>query len=197
VIEPKSETYPMFLTYLNGKLSNAVFYSNEEGNKDRFIDNEVHQANFLIDSTNAEVNLYGIRIYSRAFNNQEILNNYTASFATLEEKEKHYKDNKVFNNNNNIDYNIVSSEEYFSRLKIPYMKLTGGYQTVGKEDKWRLKSPLTSAGLPNNKSDYRLVDVEVIYPDTKYFENYYVNNNGKYIFKNQFENGVTMAEASG
>jgi hypothetical protein len=77
-------------------------------------------------------------------------------------------------------------------LKIPYMVLTGGHETI-ETSKWELNTaPKTGPGLPTGKKNYRLVDVEVKYPNTELFAGY-----EDFSFTNEFKNGLTMAENLG
>jgi hypothetical protein len=68
------------------------------------------------------------------------------------------------------------------------MKITGGYPT--KElSKWELEDDFSEDGprLPTGKKDYRLIDVEIVYPKTKLFSETLGYKTFK--FKNQFASG--------
>lgn len=189
VIEPNPKTtngFPMCYAYINGILSGAVIYAID----DAFKDSTWEPATLKIDSTDAQVKIYGVRFYSSALSDRVILNNYTASLPTLAERQARYDTNNVFNAAGEVDYLMVSAEDY--NLQIPYMKLTGGWATEAKS-KWQLK-PQASAnvGLPTTKKDYRMVDVEVIYPENDYFKDY-----ENYKFVNEFASGNTMDKAYG
>ena len=192
VIEPRSVKFPMCHCYVDGKSSGSVIYDE----KDDFKDAADNPAYLKIDSTSAQVKIYGIRFYSTALTNRVILNNYTASFASLEDRQDTYDSNNVFDaQGKKISYDAVMSEEY--ERDIPIMILTGGWKTQGEPkggDKWRLLPQANkNVGLPQGKKDYRLVDVEVIYPDPKthpFFEGY-----SNYKFVNTFADGKTMANA--
>ena len=189
VIEPNTGTiqFPLLYGYLNGKISSVAHYTKVT---QAFKDLTDSPAYLTIDSRNAEIKIYGIRFYSTALSDRIILNNYTASLATLEERQTAYDSNNVYDASGNIDFKKVSSEEY--DLQIPYMVLTGGYANE-KESKWQRKdSSDTSARLPTGKKDYRMVDVKVVYPKNEYFKNYV-----DYEFKNEFKDGMSMAEAYG
>lgn len=80
VIEPKSVNFPMCLGYLNGKMSGAVIY----GDDDKFISENTPK--LTINAEKADISLYGLRIYSRALSHKEIQDNYIASLDSFEEK---------------------------------------------------------------------------------------------------------------
>lgn len=188
VIEPNTGSieFPMCYSYLDGKLSAAVIYDSNDSYKD----STDYPAKLQIFASDAQVKIYGIRFYSSALTDKVILNNYTASLPTLEERQARYDTNNVFNASGDIDYVLVSAEDY--NLQIPYMKITGGWATV-TDDKWKLKDAATAnVGLPTGKKDYRLIDVEVKYPKNAYFSGY-----EDYKFVNEFASGKTMAEAFG
>ena len=193
VIEPNDNGkdpnyFPMCYTYLNGILSNAVIY--DKG--DKFIESSDNPAQLYVDSTHAQIKIYGIRFYTTALKDRTILENYTASLPTLDERQKRYDSNDVYNDFDLIDYELVSAEGY--DLQIPYMVLTGGYATDKDNDKWQLypSNQVGEPGLPTGKKDYRLVDVKVVYPKNEYFKNY-----KNYSYTNVFENGMGMTENFG
>ena len=185
VIEPSNGTidFPMVYGYLNGKLSGATFYNKDA---DSFIDQSGYAAYIKANSTDAQIKIYGIRFYSSALNDKTILNNYTASFGTLEKRQQSYDTNKVYNPNSGlVDLDMLTAETY--NLQIPYMLLTGGYATQ-LEHKWKRKdSNDPTPRLPTGKKDYRMVDVQVVYPKNSYFEGY-----EDYSFVNEFASGKTM-----
>ncbi len=192
VIEPRSVDFPMCHCYVDGKSSGSVIYDAADDFKD-VADNPAY---LKIDSTSAQVKIYGIRFYSTALTNRVILNNYTASFASLEDRQETFDSNNVFDaQGKKISYESVMSEDY--DRDIPIMILTGGWKTQGEAeggDKWKLLPQANkNVGLPQGKKDYRLVDVEVIYPDPKthpFFAGY-----SNYKFVNTFADGKTMANA--
>ena len=98
----------MCLTYLNGKISGAAIYSK----KDSFIDSTDGPAELIIDSSQAQIKIYSIRFYTNALNDNEILNNYTASLPTLEERQNRFNSNNVYNEENEINYEDIIAESY-------------------------------------------------------------------------------------
>ncbi len=188
VIEPNNaqNDFPMVYGYVNGILSGAVIYDKSSA----FEDVSTGPATLRMNSADGQIRVYGVRVYSSALSDRVILNNYTASLSTLEERQRLYNLNNVYDAKGKIDLLKVSAEEY--NLQVPYMILTGGYATL-TDSKWQRKDSSDPEGrLPTGKKDYRMVDVKVKYPKTALFANY-----EDYEFTNVFASGKTMAEAYG
>ena len=187
VIEPNNDDYPfpMCLTYINGTISGAAIYSKQ----DSYIDS-AYPAQLVVDSSYAQIKLYGVRFYSNALADSDILNNFTASLPTLEERQNRFDTNNVYNLDV-IDFNNVSSEYY--DLQVPYMAIVGGWG-CDPEDKWKTlpADKVGAAALPTGKKDYRLIDVSVKYPKIDYFKGY-----KDYSYKNEYSNGGGMTENFG
>jgi hypothetical protein len=85
VIEPNTGTieFPLVYGYLNGIISSVADYKKVTESFQDTIDSPAY---IIADSSNADIKIYGIRCYSTALNDRVILNNYTASLATLEER---------------------------------------------------------------------------------------------------------------
>ena len=187
VIEPNDEDhpYPMFLTYINGIICGATIYDTQ----DSFVDS-VYPAQLSVDSSNAQIKLYGIRVYSTKLEDSDILNNFTASLPTLEERQARFDSNNVYTLDK-IDFENVNSEHY--DLQIPIMAIVGGWG-CDPEDKWKTL-PADKVGepaLPTSKKDYRLIDISVKYPKNEYFKNY-----KDYTYKNEYANGLGMTDNFG
>ena len=189
VIEPNNTDFPLFLSYVNGIISGAAIYDTN----DSFVDSSATQAQFICDSSSAQIKIYGIRFYSTALLDNVILNNYTASLPTLEEKQNRFDSNSVYDSSGKIiNYDIVSSEGY--NLEIPYMTIVGGWKTDAKNNKWEMlpKDSVGQADLPSDKKDYRLIDISVVYPKNEYFKDY-----KNYSYTNTFANGKGMMDNFG
>lgn len=187
VIEPqtdKNNKFPLCLTYIDGIISGAVIYTKDT---DTFKDS-TNPATLKIDSSNAQVKIYGIRFYSTALGDDDILNNFTASLPTLEERQTKYNSNNIFSNSA-IDLNKIRSADY--DLQIPYILIRGGYPTY-EENKWQLSTSDRTPGLPTGKKTFKMCDVDIHYPDTPLFTGL-----KDYSFTNEFEGGLTMATAGG
>ena len=166
VIEPNDNDhpYPMCLGYINGILSSASYYASSDTFKDAG-----DGAKLKIDSTSGQIKIYSIKFYSTALQDQKILNNFTASLPTLTERQDRYDSNNIYSGLD-IDFEQVSAENY--DLQIPYMTIVGGWKTENSSngDKWKLmttKDQPTNPGLPEDKKDYRMIDVSVVYPKYK------------------------------
>jgi hypothetical protein len=165
VVEKNDVDFPMILAYLNGIISNVSKYEKT----DRLIDasgDGSTPGTLTIDSEFAEIDLYGIRIYSAALDQSVVLENYQASLGTLEEREASYKSNLILDSDNKVDLRYMEDENY--ELHIPYIKITGGYKAADKKAMTMGVSG-DNFELPVGKKDFRLISFELKYPKTGYF----------------------------
>jgi hypothetical protein len=173
----------MILSYLNGICSNAEAYKDTDTLKD-----SANPAVLKIDSTHGQVDLYSVRFYNNAIDESIILNNYQASFSSKEERERSYRSNAILDSNGNISLDLIEAEDY--DLQIPYVKITGGF---GCDKKFKMKKKEDDDfRLPTGKKDYRLINIDIIYPKNNYFAGYGKNGSGKFSTKCEFADGKTV-----
>ena len=189
VVEPNAKgtenNFPMIYTYLNGIISSIVSY----GETASFKDSSDNPATLMINSENATIDIYGIRFYSTALTDGDILNNFTASLPSLKEREIKYKDNLVLDPITN-KVSLSKVEAMSETLQIPYMLITGG---VSCDKKFKVDSVNEQTpGLPTGKKTYKLIDCEVKYPKTALFNGY-----TDYSCKCEFESGNPLQQAFG
>ena len=173
VIEPSdAHKYPMCYAYLNGIISNAVNY----GEDDYFV-NAKYPGYLKIDSEFGDIDIYNIRFYSSALDAATILNNYQATLETLDARQASYERNLIRNINGDIDLEAIEDKNY--DLQLPYVKITGGYQINKDKITGNMvmanKSDSNVPALPVGKKDYRAIDLELHYPTEKqnpYFKGY-------------------------
>lgn len=146
----------MVCTYVNGVLSGFVAYG-----EDTFLGSNTQNSEsgkFVFDSTNADIDIYNLRVYQTALSDRAILGNYFASFADFQEAAEKWDDNAIL-----TDEGEISLEQVIAKKNIPYLLMRGGITVDGKKGK-NFITPL-STGLPTSKKDYKLVDVCYIDPE--------------------------------
>lgn len=167
VIESRKQKYPMIRTYLNGILSGITQY--DSSNNENMLENNAKPAQLIFDSTYGNIDIYNIRIYENTpLSANSIVGNYIATYGSIEEKTRKYKDNAtVLNDQNNID--ILKIETAYNngeyKLSVPYIKIIGGRKLNKSKDNgnYYLTND-TNQGLPTAKKDYRTID-EMIFID--------------------------------
>lgn len=173
VIAPKDSSSKtiaknMVYTYVNGVMSGFVSYSNDTFGK---ASNATESSNMLIvDSSFADVNLYGVRVYATSLTDRAILNNYFASFSNFMEASSRWEDNNLLNDNGELDVKKViamGNNPTKKNIAIPYILMRGGCGVTDKKGKtFNYEGPGNSlvTRLPIEKEDYRLIDMCFIDP---------------------------------
>ena len=196
-VEAGNTKYPMILTYLNGIVSNATNYSPKT---DGITTHADIPELFTVDSTAAEIHLYGVRFYSSALDEATILNNVEANLPTKAERTDRYLQNLVYDARGKISLKKIQDLSY--DLRIPYITISGGY-ACDKKFLMSAESQANVARLPQGKKDYRLIDFDIHYPKTyeqKDFSSKTIFEDGSTIF-NGFgktpKSGAAMMYAQG
>ena len=149
----------MICTYVNGVLSGFVDYGNDTfknfSNDASTVTADSHK--IIFDSTDADIDIYNVRIYQTALTDRAVLGNYFASFGDFTEAANRWDDNQVLNDGE------LSLEYVMKKGNIPYMLFRGGASVTDKKGN-ELVLPINT-GLPTAKDDYRLYDMCFIDPE--------------------------------
>ncbi len=123
VIRP---TDKMILTYINGVISGVANYTNETSFR------QLVPVDITINPDGGALDLYSIRVYDRALNNVEMLENYLAEIPTLNERVEKFMFNDIFDEYGN------ASKDKMSQL-IPIMMFDAPIMPQFKGDKRPVK----------------------------------------------------------
>lgn len=159
----------MIYTYVNGVMSGFVNYQGSsfgKASKPNAISNK-----FIFDSTDADINIYGMRAYVTPLTDRAVLNNYFASFANFTEAASRWEDNALLNDDTlKLDVLKVIAAGNDPAKKdqaIPYILMRGGCGVTKKDGKtfnYEGTGNTLVTRLPKDKKDYRLVDFCFIDP---------------------------------
>lgn len=153
----------MVCTYVNGVLSGFVKYGDDTFLNSQYGNEESNK--FIFDSTDADIDIYNLRVYDAALNDKTILGNYFASFADFTEAANRWEENDILDEvTGEVSLlKVMSLANDPTKKHIPYLLMRGGIGVTDKKGNETV-SPITTR-LPTGKKDYRLVDVCFIDPD--------------------------------
>lgn len=125
----------MIRIYINGELSKAINYDDSSSfTISDFIE---------IGSNTCITDIYSIRVYDKALEDFEVLQNYIADKNSIQTKIEIYKDNDVLDDFGNVDYDLC-------KLKYPCILVTGKLS--------EFKGDKTNVGIIYTKPDKTEVD---------------------------------------
>jgi hypothetical protein len=153
----RSDSNRIIYTYINGVISGLVQYST----LDMLLDDGT-PSNMVIDSSNADIDLYAIRVYSKYCGDSILLNNYAADLPTPAERLAFAANNDALNNG---DLSLTRVQQLGN---IPYIVFTDLRQTGSKKGKNKDGSvgPTgTERRLPLHKKDFRWAPCYFVDPE--------------------------------
>lgn len=161
------ETLPrgFIYTYVNGVISGLV----KQEQNETFQDNPQFPSYFVFDSTNADIDIYGIRVYTVALDDATIVSNYLATFGDDTLASNLYSMNKILNTEGRIS--LTKIKEFGT---IPYLVLRGGRACKKKLDKFDAKGNAKEVDLPSGQ-DKNAKDRTNAKYDFRFMEAYYEN----------------------
>lgn len=111
VIESRSE-YRLMSVYLNGVLTSAKQYVATDNFQ------QSNPANIIIGSPFCAIDLYTVRVYNTALNQEEVINNYICDITDIIKRTETFDKNDLYDSSRNLVYEKV-------KKKIPVMTITG------------------------------------------------------------------------
>lgn len=167
VVQSKTEagTKRLVYTYLNGVISGLYTYDDESALRDISDD---HPSYLIFDSTAGDIDLYGVRVYSKKLTDDEILYNYAADQITNEQRSLVRAMNNALDSEGNISLNRVAELK-----NIPYIVFTDCRQTSNKKGGYNKKDDTTwganitdqNPSLPTGKKDFRWCEFYYVDPN--------------------------------
>ena len=143
---------PKITTFINGVISGFTPYAKG----DSIVESKDFPAKFIVNSENADIDIYNIRFYEIALTPDKVLDNYIATLNNNDEQVEKYSQNNI-TDDSLIKLSKIEAEGY--NLRVPYIKLTGGLK-IDKE--WNIDGISTDKRLPIAKKDFRLMELEYV-----------------------------------
>ena len=154
VIENRASNRLIY-TYLNGIISGLAQYPE---------DDDFHQTvplNISIGSDLCDVNIHTIRVYNTYLTEYDILNNFIADTADVQEKLNLFNRNNVYDSYGNIVYNKLLSQ-------IPIMTITGDLPSA-KGDKKTVSIKYEDASDPDRNFNMSGITIDVQGTSSQYY----------------------------
>jgi hypothetical protein len=151
VIQRSGSVTKLIKTFINGVMSGLVQYpyNSETGIGDNFT--QSIPVDITINPDGGDIDIYSIRVYNKPLTDNEILQNYIADLDVNKKKNK-YKFNDIFDDNGNIDAEIIKKNKL-----IPYLIFTGPELPQDKGDKKTMRVDYFDPINPNNDFSYENV----------------------------------------
>ena len=156
VIQSKTEqgSKRLVYTYINGVISGLLSYTDNSLLRD--VDNN-RPSYLTFDSTYGDIDLYGVRVYSKKFTDDEVLYNYAADQSNNELRTFVKRNNDALDSNGEISVNSVAALK-----NMPYIVWTDCRQTSDKKGKEGITD--SNPGLPTGKKDFRWCEFYYVDP---------------------------------
>lgn len=165
---PKGVIY----TYINGVISGLVTQVADETFKDGA--SATVASRFKFDSTYADIDIYGLRVYDTALDDRSVLINYLATIGDTQKSLDEFNDNDLLDPSTNE----VSLARVIANGKIPYLVLRGGRQCDKNISEFEGNGSEKEVDLPsgnnpdaddhsNGKKDFRFMEAYFYNPIAK------------------------------